>query len=349
MSRAGRSGTSRAAGARRASAAKRREDLPGRALARAHGAVHVAQPVVGGLGPGEVDLADRAAQPRPVLASARPGPRGRRGSRASSAPWSSPARSSRRRGSAPGRRRRRRSSRGPARGAGRPAAAHQRACAEPPTKPKSTPTEPSGGRVVEGLRRRADVADPLTAEARVAPERAVVDRLGLGQAARDERARAASPCPWAARASRPAAWRAPAARRGSTGAPAPSPPATTRTPSPSCATDAHRAPRGRRACRGRSATFSLMSCEPPTKRLSCAPPPVVMSRRNEPGWRRVAGRGAVLQDVEQRQLLGVRAPDPLARGGEDRPALLAGDLGAHPLVERHAGPSSWALGASTGR
>src|SRR3954453_9753324 len=62
----------------RGSGSEQGGDLPGRPLARAHGAVHVALPVVGGLGAGPVDAPDRGAQGRPVLAQrARAGDRRR--------------------------------------------------------------------------------------------------------------------------------------------------------------------------------------------------------------------------------------------------------------------------------
>ena len=152
----------------------------------AHGAVHVAQPVVGGLGPGEVDLADRAAQPRPVLgqharrhvgdgAAARPallGPvllevvdgRARLvadegGEALEHLRTALVGRQRRPTARTPSRRRSRR-----ARRPSRRAASCRRSCARAPTS-----------------------ADPLTAQPRVAPERAIVDRRRLGQAARDER------------------------------------------------------------------------------------------------------------------------------------------------------------------
>ena len=52
----------------------------------------------------------------------------------------------------------------------------------------------------------------------------------------------------------------------------------------------------------------------------------------------VARGGRVLQRVEQRELLRIGAPDRLARGDEDRAPLLAGDLAPHPVVERRLVP-----------
>src|SRR6185437_1304026 len=74
--------------------------------------------------------------------------------------------------------------------------------------------------------------------------------------------------------------------------------------------------------------------------------------QERPGVGGVAGRVAVLQHVEERELLRVRAPDRLARGGEDRAALLAGHLAAHPFIQRHAiplaGPGRLPRGADAG-
>ena len=193
-------------------------------------------------------------------------------------------------------------------------------------KPKSTPTEPSGGELSKIVVASADVGDALAAEPRVAPERAVVDRFGLGQAAGHERLEQ----PRLALGQRRRVGQPRGERRR------------------------HREDHMARLHRGRArddahaiavlgdhrdrrlhhdalaqAVGDLLADD-----LRAAHEAALLrapAGGDEPqegaGGLRVAGGRRVLQHVEERHLLRVGAPDRLARGDEDR----AGPSGSGPL------------------
>ncbi len=197
---------------------------------------------------------------------------------------------------------------------------HERRASSPPMKPNTTPATPVRRRVVE---RRVDGAVRATAravQARVAPERLVVDggdlhQRSLRQALRElvaggrqprlvvdaagERRRDRDDHPlrahveasdWTVRRRRPGRSASPASR--------------SRTRSPSC-----------------SAIFSASSCVPPSKRHICAPSRVLKLRSKVPGVLLVAGGGDVEEREQERELARLGAEDRPGRDGDEAPEL----------------------------
>src|ERR1039458_2467622 len=87
------------------------------------------------------------------------------------------------------------------------------------------------------------------------------------------------------------------------------------------------------------------SCDPPTKRLSWAPPPVLIRRTKLPGVRSLPATrryqrahttdsSRVPERVQERQVARLAAPDRVDGGFEQHVDLGGGDVGLHPGLER---------------
>jgi hypothetical protein len=200
-----------------------------------------------------------------------------------------------------------------------------------------------GRRVVEDRARGPDIGDALPAEPGVAPERPVVDGLGLGQGPRHERLQQRR----LALGQRRRVGQAGRERRRHRED------HVARLDGGGAGDDAHavvvlghHADRRLQRDPLAQAVGDLLADD-----LRAAHEAVLLraaaggdEAQERARGLRVAGRRGVLQRVEQRQLLGVGAPDRLAGGDEDGLALGAGHLRAHPVVQGHCVPRLRLLG-----